>query len=83
MGVSTLTILTKTKNMKKIFFTVAVVCLMSCSSNEEPIIIRPYGHQWDQIDSHPTDSCGHLELDSLKEVSELLEYLESIPATHR
>jgi hypothetical protein len=69
--------------MKKIFFTVAVVGLMSCDSHEEPIIIHQCCDTADQIDSHPADSCGHLELDSLKEVSELLEYLESIPATHR
>lgn len=73
--------------MKKLLFTVTVVGFMSCNSHEEPIIIQQCcdtisSDTADQVDIHPTDSCGHLELDSLKEVGELLEYLESIPATH-
>ena len=41
-------------------------------------------YEFDQVDVHPTDSNGiSTEIDSLKEVNELLEYLESIPATHR
>jgi len=70
--------------MKKLFLTLTVVGLVACNSTEQPIIIQPCCDTADQVDVHPTDSNGiSTEIDSLKEVNELLEYLESTPATHR
>jgi len=77
--------------MKNLFIATAVVGLMACNSTEEPIIIG------DQMDCHPTDSNGVLMEDSiffnnqtyidsiskLDSVSDLLNYLETIPSTHR
>jgi len=69
--------------MKNLFIITAVVGLMACNSTEEQVVIQQCCDTADQVDSHPTDSCGHLEIDSLQNVNELLDYLETIPSTHR
>ena len=69
--------------MKQIFLTLAVIGLVACNSTEEQVVIQPCCDTADQVDVHPTDSCGHSEIDSLQNVGELLDYLESIPSTHR
>ena len=80
--------------MKKLFIVAAFASLMSCGHDdccEQPIVIK------DQMDCHPTDSNGVLMDDSiffnnqtymdsiskLDSVSDLLNYLETIPSTHR
>ena len=85
--------------MKKVFIIAAFAGLMSCNDEPKPIIVGTqfdftqdegvsdslvYGeYEPDQVDAHPTDPCGHLEIDSLQNVNELLDYLETIPSTHR
>ncbi len=76
--------------MKNLFIIVAVAGLMACNSaeTENPIVIQQCcdtisSDTVDQVDAHPTDSCGHSEIDSLQNVGELLDYLETIPSTHR
>ena len=69
--------------MKQVFLTLAVVGLIACNSTEEQVVIQQCCDTADQVDVHPTDSCGHLKIDSLENVGELLDYLETIPSTHR
>ena len=75
--------------MKYLVTFISIVGLTACTSpTEKEIIIR------DQIDCHEADSNGRFVddsvfianqtyIDSLKNVEELLDYLETIPATHR
>lgn len=87
---------TKPKKMKQVFFTtMAFIALSSCTTdNGNDIIIKECcatdsttvdSTTADQVDYHPTDSTGAAEfpLDSIKNVGELLDQLESIPSTHR
>jgi len=75
--------------MKQIFLTLAVVGLTACSQDEcceQPIIIG--GEQFDFTqDEGVSDSLVISEvepnIDSLETVGELLDYLETIPSTHR
>ena len=72
--------------MKQLFFITAIAGLMSCGSEPaEPIIL---GGQFDFTqDEGVSDSLviGEIEpnIDSLETVGELLDYLETIPSTHR
>ena len=74
--------------MKQVFLTLAVACLVSCGHDdccEQPIIVGP---QFDFTqDEGVSDSLvyGEIEpnIDSLENVGELLNYLETIPLTHR
>ena len=60
--------------MKQIFLTLAVVGLVACQQSEPEIHIM--GTQIDFTQDTIT-------VDSLQNVGELLDYLESIPSTHR
>lgn len=77
--------------MKYLFITALIVGLASCDTNETECCDT---HTEDQVDCHPTDSTGrflpdstviqnYLNVDSIANVSELLDYLETIPSTHR
>jgi len=74
--------------MKQVFFTLALVGLAACGNDHEccdhnhEIVIkgRQYDFTQDQVDAHPTDSCGYSKIDSLTTVNELLDYLETLPA---
>ena len=75
--------------MKQIFLTLVVVGLVACNQDEcyeKPIVIG--GEQFDFTqDEGVSDSLviGEIEpnIDSLETVGELLDYLETIPSTHR
>ena len=55
--------------MKKLFLTLTVVGLVACNSTEQPIII-----------SHPQDANDlPFEIDSIQNVSQLLDSLEAVP----
>jgi hypothetical protein len=63
-------------NMKNLFIIAAFASLMSCGHDHTPVIINS---QSDTLTCCHTDSV----IDSLQNVNELLDYLESIPSTHR
>ena len=75
--------------MKKVFIIAAFAGLMSCGHDdccEKPIVIK--GEQFDFTqDEGVSESLviGEIEpnIDSLEHVGELLDYLETIPSTHR
>lgn len=75
--------------MKQVFLILAVAGLAACNQDEcceQPIVIQ--GEQFDFTqDEGVSDSLviGEIEpnIDSLENVGELLDYLETIPSTHR
>ena len=60
--------------MKQVFLTLAVVGLVACH-NEPEVHIMGVQHDFTQQDT--------VVIDSLQNVGELLDYLETIPSTHR
>ena len=76
--------------MKQLFLTLAVVSLTACHQNEcceQSIIVSPQSDfTQDEGVNDSTDMFGPFlpgEIDSLETVNELLDYLETIPSTHR
>ena len=74
--------------MKKVFIITAFAGLMSCSESKPEIIIMTPDIDFDFAqDEGVSDSLvyGEIEpnIDSLENVGELLDYLETIPSTHR
>ena len=77
--------------MKYLFTTALIIGLASCGTTETECCDA---HTEDQVDCHETDSTGKFVsdsvfmnnkayIDSLTNVNELLDYLETIPSTHR
>jgi len=64
--------------MKKLFLTLAVVGLVACNSTEETTCCS--ADTADQVDAHPTDANGlPFEIDSITNVSQLLDSLGAVP----
>jgi len=63
--------------MKKLFLTLAVVGLVACNSTEETTCCTT--DTADQVDVHPTDANDlPFEIDSITNVSQLLDSLEAV-----
>ena len=78
--------------MKYLFATALIMGLASCDTTKKTECCD--AHTEDQVDCHETDSTGKFVsdsvywsnqayIDSLTNVNELLDYLETIPSTHR
>jgi hypothetical protein len=64
--------------MKKLFLTLVVVGLVACNSTEETTCCP--ADTADQVDAHPTDDDGlPFEIDSITNVSQLLDSLGAVP----
>ena len=76
--------------MKKLFSIMAVIGLTACQQNQKEIKIMGCCNTADQVDAHPTDSTDMFgpyppgekddPIDTLQNVGELLDYLETIPS---